>query len=155
SGYLVAAAGWRWMFIIEGLPPVIWAFVWWWQVADYPREARWMSRADQQALDAQLAEEQKDIPPVRDYAAAVRSPLVIAPAAQYFLWSIGVYGFVIWLPSILKTRDMSMVELGFLSAVPYLMAVIGEIGFATWSDFSRRRMALVWPCFLAAAAAFY
>src|SRR5262249_35100453 len=136
SGYLVAAAGWRWMFIIEGMPPVIWALIWWWQVADYPREARWMPRADQQALDAQLAEEQKDIPPVRDYAAAFKSPLVIALSAQYFLWSIGVYGFVIWLPSILKTHDMSMVELGFLSAVPYLMAVIGEIAFATWSDLS-------------------
>jgi len=33
--------------------------------------------------------------------------------------------------------------------------VIGEISLATWSDFSRRRMALVWPCFLVAAAAFY
>jgi len=155
SGYLVAAAGWRWMFIIEGIPPVIWAFVWWWQVADHPREAAWMPRADQQALDAKLTEEQKGIPPLRGYAAAFKSPLVIALSAQYFLWSIGVYGFVIWLPSILKTRDMGMVELGFLSAVPYLMAVIGEISFATWSDFSLRRLTLVWPCFVVAAAAFY
>ena len=155
SGYLVAAAGWRWMFIIEGLPPVIWAFVWWWQVADHPREAAWMPRADQEALDAQLTAEQKGIPPVRNYAAAFKSPLVMALSAQYFLWSIGVYGFVIWLPSILKTREMGMVELGFLAAVPYLMAVIGEIAFATWSDFSGRRMSLVWPCFLVAAAAFY
>ncbi len=155
SGYLVQAAGWRWMFIIEGLPPVLWAFVWWWQVADHPREAAWMPRADQEALDAKLAEEQKGIPPLRNYAAAFKSPLVIALSAQYFLWSIGVYGFVIWLPSILKTRDMGMVELGFLSAAPYLVAVIAEVSIAAWSDFSRRRMALVWPCFVIAAAAFY
>jgi len=155
SGYLVQAAGWRWMFIIEGLPPVLWAFVWWWQVADHPREAAWMSRADQEALDAKLAEEQKGIPPLRNYAEAFKSPLVIALSAQYFLWSIGVYGFVIWLPSILKTRDMGMVELGFLSAVPYFVAVIAEVSIAAWSDFSRRRMALVWPCFVLAAAAFY
>jgi len=102
-----------------------------------------------------LAEEQKGIPPLRNYAAAFKSPLVIALSAQYFLWSIGVYGFVIWLPSILKTADMSMGTLGLLAAVPYFAAVIGEISFATWSDFSRRRMALVWPCFLIAAAAFY
>ena len=155
SGYLVQAAGWRWMFIIEGLPPVLWAFVWWWQVADHPREAAWMPRADQEALDAKLAEEQKGIPPLRNYAEAFKSPLVIALSAQYFLWSIGVYGFVIWLPSILKTRDMGMVELGFLSAVPYFVAVIAEVSIAAWSDFSRRRMALVWPCFVLAAAAFY
>ena len=155
SGYLAAGLGWRWMFIIEGLPPVFWALIWWWQVADHPRQASWLSRSDQEALDAKLTAEQRDIPPMANYAAAFQSPLVIWLSVQYFLWSIGVYGFVIWLPSILKTRDMGMVELGFLSAVPYLMAVIGEISLATWSDFSRRRMALVWPCFLVAAAAFY
>ena len=155
SGWLVAHAGWRWMFIIEGLPPVIWAFIWWKVVADHPRDADWFSRPEQQALDAKLIEEQKGIPPMRNYAAAFKSPKVMALSAQYFLWSVGVYGFVIWLPSILKTRDMSMTELGFLSAVPYLMAVIGEISLATLSDFTKRRMPLVWPCLALAAAAFY
>ena len=155
SGYLAARLGWRMMFIIEGLPPIVWAFIWWRVVADHPRDAAWFSRSEQQALDAKLTEEQKAIAPLRNYAAAFRTPKVIALSAQYFLWSIGVYGFVIWLPSILKTRDMGMVELGFLSAVPYLAAVIAEVSIATWSDFSRRRMALVWPCLALAAAAFY
>lgn len=155
SGWLVTQAGWRWMFIIEGLPPVIWAFVWLRVVADHPRESAWLPKADQQALEAKLAEEQRGIAPVRNYAAAFKDPKVIALCAQYFLWSIGVYGFVIWLPSILKTRDMSMTELGLLSAVPYLMAVIAEISFATWSDLSKKRMPLVWPCLALAAAAFY
>jgi len=155
SGYLAAAAGWRWMFIIEGLPPVIWAFIWWRVVADHPREAAWMPLADRQALEAKLADEQRDITPIRNYAAAFKNPRVIVLSVQYFLWSIGVYGFVIWLPSILRTRDMGMVELGFLSSVPYLMAVIGEIAVATWSDFTKKRMPLVWPCLALAAAAFY
>jgi len=33
--------------------------------------------------------------------------------------------------------------------------VIAEVSVATWSDFSRRRMPLVWPCLALAAAAFY
>jgi len=155
SGWLVAEHGWRWMFIIEGLPPVIWAFVWWKVVADHPRDAAWIPEADRQALEAKLADEQRGIAPIRNYAAAFKSPKVIALSAQYFLWSIGVYGFVIWLPSILKTRDMTMTELGLLSAVPYLVAVIAEISVATLSDFSKKRMPLVWPCLFLAAAAFY
>jgi sugar phosphate permease len=155
SGYLAANLGWRMMFIIEGLPPILWALVWWKLVADRPREAAWLSAADQQALDAKLAEEQRGIAPVRNYAAAFKSPRVIALSVQYFLWSIGVYGFVIWLPSILKTVDMSMVELGWLSAVPYLAAVVAEILVSTWSDRTGRRMALTWPCLALAAAAFY
>ena len=74
----------------------------------------------------QSGREQRGIAPVKNYAAAFKSPRVIALSAQYFLWSIGVYGFVIWLPSILKTRDMGMVEVGLLSAVPYLAAVIAR-----------------------------
>ncbi len=155
SGYLAANLGWRMMFIIEGLPPILWALVWWKLVADRPREAAWLSAADRQALDAKLAEEQRGIAPVRNYAAAFKSPRVIALSVQYFLWSIGVYGFVIWLPSILKTVDMGMVELGWLSAVPYLAAVVAEILVSTWSDRTGRRMALTWPCLALAAAAFY
>jgi len=155
SGYLAAGLGWRWMFIIEGLPPILWAFVWWRLVADRPREAAWLPAADRDALEAKLADEQRDIAPMANYAAAFKSPRVILLAVQYFLWSIGVYGFVIWLPSMLKTAEMGMGEVGLLSAVPYLVAVIAEISVATWSDFSGKRMSLVWPCFLLAALAFY
>jgi sugar phosphate permease len=155
SGYLTQHLGWRMMFIIEGLPPMLWSLIWWWQVADYPHDAKWLLPTDRALLEARLAEEQRGIAPVRDYAAAFKSPRVIALSAQYFLWSIGVYGFVIWLPSILRTHDMGMTEVGFLAAVPYLAAVIGEIAFATWSDLSRRRLPLVWPGLALAAAAFY
>jgi sugar phosphate permease len=155
SGYLTAHLGWRLMFVIEGVPPLLWSLIWWRQVADHPRDAAWLLPADRELLEDRLTQEQRGIAPVRNYASAFKSPRVIALSAQYFLWSIGVYGFVIWLPSILKTSDMGMMEVGFLSAVPYLAAVIGEISFATWSDLSRRRLPLVWPCLLLAAAAFY
>jgi sugar phosphate permease len=155
SGYLAAQLGWRMMFIIEGLPPVLWAFVWWRVVADHPRDAAWLPAESRDALEARLADEQRDIAPMAGYGAAFRSPLVIALCVQYFLWSIGVYGFVIWLPSILKASGIGMAEVGLLAAVPYLAAMIGEIGLATWSDLSQRRLALVWPCLAIAAAAFY
>jgi sugar phosphate permease len=155
SGYLTQHLGWRMMFVIEGAPPILWALIWWWQVADYPHEAAWLAPSDREWLETRLAEEQRGIVAMRNYGAAFKSPAVIALSAQYFLWSIGVYGFVIWLPSILKTRDMGMTEVGYLSAVPYLAAVVGEIVFATWSDLSRLRLPLVWPGLLMAAAAFY
>jgi len=43
---------------------------------------------------------------VKNYSAAFRTPAVITLAVQYFCWSIGVYGFVIWLPSMLKPRPL-------------------------------------------------
>jgi sugar phosphate permease len=155
SGYLSAHLGWRMMFVIEGVPPILWSFVWWWQVADHPRDAAWLLPSDRRWLEEKLAREQEAIAPVANYAAAFRTPRVILLALQYFLWSIGVYGFVIWLPSILRTRDMGMVELGWLAAVPYLAAVIAEIAISTFSDRVQKRLSLTWPCLALAAAAFY
>jgi sugar phosphate permease len=48
-----------------------------------------------------------------------------------------------------------MVEVGFLSAVAYLAAVIAEIAISAWSDKAAKRLALVWPCLALAAFAFY
>ena len=46
SGYLIHALDWRWMFIIEGLPAVIWAFIWWRVAAERPKDAKWLDQAE-------------------------------------------------------------------------------------------------------------
>ena len=70
SGYLAARLGWRTMFVIEGVPPILWALIWWWQVADHPRDAGWLLSADRQRLQDSLVREQQGIAPVANYAAA-------------------------------------------------------------------------------------
>ena len=45
SGYLINALGWRWMFILEGLPAIIWAFFWWRLVDDRPKDANGFRRS--------------------------------------------------------------------------------------------------------------
>ncbi|EMO6843119.1 TPA: MFS transporter, partial [Raoultella planticola] len=40
SGYLVDAFGWRGMFIIEGVPAIIWAAIWWFIFVDRPADAK-------------------------------------------------------------------------------------------------------------------
>lgn len=155
SGYLASGLGWRMMFIIEGLPPIIWTFVWWRLVSDHPRDARWLEQGERTALEAALTREQGTIAPVKNYAAAFRSPRVLWLSAQYFLWSVGVYGFVIWLPSILRMGQTSMIEIGWLSAVPYLVCIFAEYGVSAWSDRIGRRKIAIWPPLLIGALAFY
>lgn len=57
---------------------------------------------------------------MRNYGEAFRSRNVILLCAQYFT-GIGVYGFVLWLPSIIRSggENLGMVEVGWLSSVPY------------------------------------
>jgi sugar phosphate permease len=156
SGYLIKSVGWRWMFILEGLPAIVWAFFWWKLVDDTPRNAKWLTESEKNDLVEKLQEEQQSIKPVKNYAEAFRSRVVILLSLQYALWSIGVYGFVMWLPSIIKAApDMSMVRTGWLSAIPYLFAVIGMVAASYFSDKTLNRKAFIWPFLLIGAIAFY
>jgi sugar phosphate permease len=156
SGYLVQAMSWRWMFIIEGAPAIIWAGFWWWLVRDKPRQANWLTEAEKDAVEQALAKEQVGIKPVKNYAEAFKSRKVLLLCVQYFCWSIGVYGFVLWLPSILKEgSSMGLVEAGWLSAVPYLLAVVSMLTVSYFSDKLLNRKAFIWPSLLVGALAFY
>ncbi|KAK44098.1 MFS transporter [Caballeronia jiangsuensis] len=155
SGYLVNSFGWRHMFIAEGVPAIVWAVIWWFIVKDKPAQVNWLSEQEKKDLDATMRAEQAAIKPVKNYREAFKSPAVIKLCAQYFCWSIGVYGFVLWLPSILKSGStLGMVETGWLSAVPYLAATIAML-LASWaSDKLQARKAFVWPFLLIGAFAF-
>ena len=156
SGYLIHAFGWREMFIFEGIPAVIWAFCWWFLVKDKPEQVGWLTQDEKQALAAQLAKEQEGIKAVHNYAEAFKSRNVILLCMQYFAWSIGVYGFVLWLPSILRSgMQMGMVEAGWLSSVPYLAATIAMIVVSWASDKMQNRKIFVWPLLLVGALAFF
>ena len=156
SGYLVNSVGWRWMFIWEGLPAIVWAFFWWFLVNDKPKDANWLTQNEKDALESALQKEQQGIKPVKNYAAAFKSKVVILLCLQYAFWSIGVYGFVIWLPDIIKkASQMNIVKTGWLSSLPYLFAIIGMLAVSYFSDKTLNRKAFVWPFLLVAALAFY
>jgi MFS family permease len=83
SGYLIQAFGWREMFIIEGVPAVIWAFCWWVLVKDKPSQVNWLAESEKAALQEQLDREQQGIKAVRNYGEAFRSRNVILLCMQY------------------------------------------------------------------------
>jgi sugar phosphate permease len=156
SGYLVNSMGWRWMFIVEGLPAVVWAFFWWKLVDDHPKEAEWLAEPEKLALEEKLQLEQQNIKPIKNYSEAFRSKAVILLCVQYALWSIGVYGFVMWLPSIIKAAPgMDIVKTGWLSSIPYIFAIIAMLSAAYYSDKTLNRKAYIWPFLLIGAIAFY
>jgi MFS family permease len=155
SGYLVENFGWRMMFIAEGLPAIIWAILWWFLICDHPGQAKWLSKEEKTNLQLALDDEQKGMKVVKDYKTAFKSKTVIMLCAQYFLWSLGLYGFVMWLPKIIEgASDMGMVATGWLAAVPYIFAATSMILVSYFSDKKQNRSVFVWPFLLIGAVAF-
>jgi sugar phosphate permease len=155
TGYLVGGVGWRWMFIIEAIPSFIWAFIWLRLADDHPRQASWIPHDEALELEQALNREQLNISPVRNYWQAFRQTRVVLLSAQYFFWSIGVYGFVIWLPSVIEAGSKQGVGVsGLLTAVPYGLAVILMLLASYYSDRTLERKLFVWPFLLIGAIAF-
>lgn len=194
SGWLIEVSDWRMMFIIEGLPSVIWGLLCLRLIKDRPDEARWLPKAEHDKLRAELAAEQRaaaiapgsavtaadvkagtpgspgeagdpgahattaDAPRATagDYRKVLRSRPVIVLAAQYFFWSFGMYGFVFWLPSIVKQGSGEGIgTTGLLSAIPYAFAVVAMLLNSRISDRSMARRIAVWPWLGAGAVALY
>ncbi|MDB5780537.1 MFS transporter [Caballeronia mineralivorans] len=155
SGYLINSFGWRHMFVLEGLPALAWAAVWWMTVKDRPEDAKWLTDTEKSELRARLQSEQAGIAPVRNYAEALRSATVLKLCSIHALWSIGVYGFIMWLPSILKhAATIDIVSVGWLAALPYLAAIVLMLLASWFSDRLRTRKRFVWPLLLVGTIAF-
>ena len=154
TGYLIQAVGWQRTFIYEGIPSVLWAAVWLVLVRDKPEDARWMTPEAISILNTRLAEEQRTVGPEMTFRTACLRPDVILLCVVYFFWSLGVYGFVLWLPTIVhQAASLSMGRTGLLSAVPYAAAIVAMISVAQRSDKTLQRRLLVWRFLLLAGLA--
>ncbi|MBT0725979.1 MFS transporter [Rosenbergiella australiborealis] len=155
SGYLIQSYGWREMFIIEGIPALLWAAIWWWLVRDKPADVNWLSAKEKAELQQVMDNEQASIKPIANYVQGLRCTNVILLSFAYTLWSIGVYGLMMWLPSIIKSASsIDIVSVGWLSAPPYLAAVILMVIVSWLSDNLLNRKVFIWPILMIASLAF-
>jgi sugar phosphate permease len=154
SGMLLKYFDWRTVFVIEGLPPLIWAFVWLAVVKDRPTEAKWMKEDERKQLMEALQREQKQVPSGTDgFGSALRSPLVWGLVLMYFLWITGFYGYTMWVPSVVGTFAKDPATMGWLTAIPFVCALVAMVVNSHWSDRRMNRIQHVMIPLLIAAAA--
>lgn len=159
TGFLIERFGWQKTFIFEGVPSVLWAIVWALFVREHPSDAHWMPTDEAERVMEQLAVEQEELPAAAHKttetlrAALLRKDVVVL-AMQYFCWSFGIYGFVLWLPTIVrKGASLSMGRTGLVSAAPYLVAIALMLVVSQISDRTGRRREMVWPFLLLSGVA--
>jgi len=154
TGFLIASIGWQRAFILEGVVSVLWGGVWLALVRDGPREARWMGPEARATLEAELEREQTTVPRIASLGAAFRQKNVVRLCVNYFFWSLGIYGFVLWLPVVIRNATgAAMGRTGLLTAAPYLAAVLLMLAVSHFSDKSARRREFVWPFLIIAGVA--
>jgi MFS family permease len=139
SGWIITQFGWRWVFIGEGLLSLALILVWYPLISDRPETAKWISPAERDYLTTRLAAEQAQMKseataPV-SYGAVMRDLNLWKLILLYFFYQVGIYGFAMWLPTLLKELTKTgMTGVGLLSIFPYIAMIFGLYGFARLSD---------------------
>jgi MFS family permease len=124
-----------------------------------PVTVLWMPVDEAEEITARLAVEQRELPTsahetTQTLRAALLRKDVIVLAIQYFCWSVGVYGFVLWLPTIVRQgASLNMGRTGLVSAAPYLVAIALMFIVSQVSDRTGRRAPMVWPFLLLSGVA--
>ena len=148
-------AGWQWLFIVEGLPAILLGLAALKVLDDGPEHAGWLTPDERQALSATLAAEAETsrVAGYGDLRAAVTRPRVLALGLLYFLMVVGLYGIGFWMPQVIGSFGLAPLQVGFLTAIPYLFAAIAMVWWGRRSDRTgERRWHIALPLLMAAAA---
>lgn len=161
NGFL-GLKGWQAMFVLEGLPAVLLGVITLFYLVDRPeQDTKWLTPAERQWLIGQLAEERKETAPAARHSLGemFSDYRVWLLTIVYMFNGVAVYGVIMWLPQIVKQiGNLTTMQTGFVSAIPFIFAATGLIVIARSSDRSGERKfhtaigGLVGGIFLAASA---
>ncbi len=133
--------GWQWLFVVEGLPACVLGVVAFFVLSDRPESARWLTPAERAFVAGELERDRprgEKVP--HSYAAALRDRRFWGLAALGFGIMTSTSGLFLWLPTILKgAGTLSVAQIGVVSAVPFLAAVVVQYLNARHSDRTQER----------------
>jgi ACS family tartrate transporter-like MFS transporter len=148
--------GWRWLFVLEGMPAVLLGITTLLFLPDRPLQARWLSDDERRWITDRLEQEYQAKSSVSSYSVwqALRHPPVILLALVVLFDYTAFYGFIFWFPTILKRlSSMSDFHVGLLGSLPYIAGLVGMQVNGWHSDRTcERRWHTALAMFLGAAA---
>jgi ACS family tartrate transporter-like MFS transporter len=125
-------AGWQWLFLLEGLPACVLAWLVLKLLPDAPADAAWLDAREKHVIERQLAAE--DSATQSSLGQALRDPrvLLLCPAAMGL--SFANYGVGLWLPQIVQSMGFSNLATGFVVALPSLAGMVAMVLWGLSSD---------------------
>ena len=135
-------AGWRWLFILEGIPAVVLGIITVFYLTDWPAQARWLPPDERDWLVNELRAELRAKKKVRDYTTlqAFCDRRILRLIVAFFLALTGALGTIYWIPTFVKRLsgfpDQMVTS---LLLVPALIGIAGLLINGWHSDKSAER----------------
>jgi MFS family permease len=117
--------GWQWLFVVQGLPAIAVGLVALRKLPDRPSDAAWLPAEDAEWLETRIEADTDEVE-IADMRGAIRDRRVRFLIGTYFCLNLASYGILFWLPDIIeRVGDLSDLQVGFLSTIPFMAGVVG------------------------------
>ena len=129
--------GWQWLFIAEGLPAVLLAFVTYFYLTAKPAKARWLQDDERLWLERTLRDEGERTEARRKFSlgAALVNWRVLVLGFLYIGMNMGLSGINNWMPTIIKSLGtLSNLQVTSITAIPWICAAVAAILWGRRSD---------------------
>ncbi|KVO94859.1 MFS transporter [Burkholderia ubonensis] len=161
SGYILATYDWRHLFYGAGLLSLAFLAIWLPFADDSPETARWISPREKAYIAEALAAEREaarvsERKTAASFGALLRDGTIWRLVLINFCYQVGIYGYTLWLPTLLKNLTHGgMAQVGMLAILPYVGTMLGMSATSYLSDKTgRRRLFIVLPLLGFAACLF-
>ncbi|MEN6611154.1 MAG: MFS transporter [Methanoregulaceae archaeon] len=150
-------AGWRWLFVLEGIPAIIFGAAILFYLQDSPKKAAWLGERERSWLVSRLDESrvQAETPRTIPFRNLVATPGILLLCSSSFLVGLFLTSLLFWIPQIVNTSGLSrsITDTGLIVMIPYALSA-GVMYL--WSRRSDRLGERRWHVAIAwAAAAFF
>jgi MFS transporter, ACS family, tartrate transporter len=149
-------AGWRWVFILEGLPSIVLGVITLFVLTDWPRDARWLRDEQRLWLTAEIERERaaKEAAGRAGGWSALRQPQIYLLVVIYFFTIAGNQSLIFFLPSITDALpSLSVTTRTIVTMLPYLCGFAGILVNGHLAGRARdRRWFVAGPILVTAAA---
>lgn len=146
--------GWRWLFLLEGLPAVFLGMVAYGYLTDKPNNAGWLEETEKNTVTSLLADDRSWSGRQAKVSVwkQVTEPKILLLALAYFCLVNTINANATWIPTIVREvlKAYSLSQVGFVTAIPAVCAVIL---MPLWARSSDRMQERVWHVVAALAMA--
>ncbi|KAK5091318.1 hypothetical protein LTS08_005084 [Lithohypha guttulata] len=139
-------AGWRWIFIVEGVATIVAGIVSPWFLVEFPERVKFLSKRERHiALErVRIDKSSKAVvhPSMKEFTVMLCDWKLVLYGLQYFICASSVYSLAFFKPIILRQgMGFSYAKAQLLSSPPYVFTIIMSLIMAYISDKLRMR----WP----------
>src|SRR5215468_73906 len=129
---------WRWLLILEAAPAVLFGIVTYFVLPCGPREAKFLSKEEQNWIEAELEREQEDKQKTKPIGTlqALAILRVWHSGLIVFCTNFGVYMLTFWMPQLVKSSfaQVSNSTVGRLVMIPYVVGLVVMVAVSKSSD---------------------